>query len=880
MYNSTWIAAFTTTCLLCCVFIFLQPKSSRNFQNPESSGPESPAGRMAWELARFADPASGRIPHLAVWNVYRQLIADGKIPELPFHSEAINRTGEWQLVNDFFSSIAITKICYDPQQLQTYYFCTGEGWYNADAAVGAGVWKSTDAGNSWQQLPATDTSLFSYCQDIDVHPATSDVYVATSSSGLMRSQDGGASFKKVLHVQGSLNNSICDVEFTRHGGIFATIGIFQAGAVYYSESGDSGTWTKQTNGFPTSGIFRVELATAPSNDSVAYAIACNNTNYGINGFYKTIDKGNTWFSIPDPGGDLQFAKKQAWYDMVIEVDPNNEQVVVAGGLHLWRSIDGGNTWTQLAHGNPDSTDLQYVHVDQHAIVFRNSDTVYFGNDGGVWKSGNFTNEITSIQERNLGYRVTQYYACDIHPEAGNLTIVGGTQDNGSNQLQYTGISPYMALSWYDGGYCAVNYLNPLIIYTTKNSNGIFRHTAAGYGIPDTITNPYLTDNEVQFINPIALDPNDPELLYMASSSKGLWRLKNASVAMDSLWERASKPVGAITAIGISKSKPGLVFIGKASGGNIYRIERADTTTSTHAWTDCDPSNQLPSGSTFNPVYCSHVFVDPLDENHVFAVFSNYGIKNIWESKNATAPSASWTAHDGDLPNLPVHWIMPHPQQVGVCYIATELGVFYTESLQGDATEWLPINEGLANVRVNMLTYRPSDHTMVAATHGRGIFTGTVPIQGPDFAISWNERGPLDVGGRTRAIMIDPNDGSGQTIWAASVAGGLWKNTGIDALQSVGISQTSSKKPIWQVFPNPVTGDEVNIEFTLPQRETVSLFITDASGIRITTLLNGSQFQAGKHSTRWSPSGQFSNGVYYLVLKTQKQIMLEKLLLIR
>ncbi|MBX7110221.1 MAG: hypothetical protein K1X61_16335 [Chitinophagales bacterium] len=871
--------SFLTAAGLLITAIMLFPQKRMDHEN-DWEGEESPLIRMQWEQNRYADPATGTIPSHAVWNAYKQLVAMGKIASPVFSSQATTRGTGWELVNDFFSSIAITKITYDPQHPQTFYFCTGEGWYNADAAVGAGVWKSNDAGATWYQLPATDTILFSYCQDIDVHPLTADVYVATSSSGLMRSQDGGATFRQVLHVQGSQNNSICDVEFTAAGGIFATTGIFQSGAIYYSETGDSGTWVKQTNGFPTSGIFRVELATAPSNDSVAYAVACNSSNYGIAGFYKTIDKGDNWFALPDPGGDLTFAKKQAWYDLVLAVDPNDENTIVAGGWQQWRSKDGGNTWFQLAHGNPDSTAYQYMHVDQHAIVFRNSDTIYFGNDGGVWKSGNFQDDYPDIYERNLGYRVTQYYAGDIHPNAGNLTIVGGTQDNGSNQLQYVGVSPHKTLSGYDGGFCAINYEHPEIIYTTKNSNGIFRTTTGGYSIPDTITNAYLTDADVQFINPIALDPNDPELLYMASTNKGLWRLKNASVAGDSSWERASKSIGAITAIGISKSQAGTVFIGKASGGNIYRIEHADTTTANHAWIDCDPQNLLPSGSIFNPVYCSCIYVDPIDVNHVFAIFSNYGINNIWETKNATAPQVQWTAHDGDLPNLPVNWIFPHPLHPEVCYIATELGVFYTNNLSGANTSWTPMNTGLANVRVNMLFYRASDHVLVAATHGRGMFAGTVPMDGQDFAISWNERGPLDVGGRTRAIMIDPNDPSGQTIWAGSVAGGLWKNSGIDAMQSVGTGHPFVSRQTLHFFPNPVSANGATIQFTFPVTAPAAIYITDQAGNRIQTLMDEKNMAAGMHTIHWNPSAEITDGIYFLCMKSGENFSVQKLAFFR
>lgn len=855
---------------------FLLFPVEKNAERESPAGPESPISRMEWEHARYADPATGKIPPHAIWDAYRQLIADGKIPPHIFASQATERTEQWQPVNDFFSSLSISKITYDPQHPHTFYFCTGEGWYNADAAVGAGVWRSTDAGNTWSQLPATDNSSFDYCQDIDVHPLTGDIYVATASSGLMRSIDSGATFKRVLNVPGSLNNSICDVEFTKNGGIFATTGIFQSGYVYYSDSGDSGTWTKQTIGFPT-GIYRVELATAPSNDSVAYAVACKTIDYSTKGFYKTTDKGNTWFSIPDPGGDLLFAKQQAWYDLVLAVDPNDENTVVAGGWEQWRSKDGGNTWLRLGHGSPDSAAYQYLHVDEHAILFRNSDTIYFGNDGGIWKSGDFTADYPSIYERNYGYRVTQYYAGDMHPTAGNVEIIGGTQDNGSNKMIYSGISPQQNLSWADGGFCAINYQNPNIMYTTKNSNGIYRFINGGFGTPDSITNPYLTDDDVQFINPIVLDPTNPEILYMSSTTKGLWRLTNASTAPDSSWTQASKNGGGITALAVSKSQPHTLFMGKSSGGNIFRIEHADTTTATHAWTDCDPGNQLPSGGFNSPVSCSSIVVDPNDVNHVFVTYSNYGIKNIWESKNATTVAPTWTSHDGDLPNMPVNWIFPHPTNPDVCYIGTELGVFYTAKLNGDGTVWLPTNQGLANVRVSMLTYREADHTLLAVTHGRGMFTGTVPMNGPDYSIAWTERGPLDVGGRTRALMIDPNDPSGQTIWAGSVAGGLWKTTAIDAMPPVGIGDVPAADFHLNIFPNPATEAGTAIQFYIAKAGVTSIFIVDNSGKKIADLWNNQLAEMGSYKLKWIPSPSIVNGIYYLYfisngMKTAKKMV--------
>lgn len=808
---------------------------------------------------KLADPVSHQYPVQASWSAIQQLENEHRIPVTDFEDQT-NRSANWQPVNDFFATLSVTKLTYDPNNTQTFYFCTGEGWYNADATPGAGVWKSTDGGATWNQLLSTaGNTVFNYCQDIDVHPTTSDVYVSTRQ-GLMRSQDGGSSFKKVLGVgYGAQRNTICDVEFTATGGVFATIGIFETlGGIYYSPSGDSGTWTKQTTGFPITGINRIELATAPSNENVAYAIPQDAGTYGIQGVYKTTDKGQHWVSLPTPGGDLNMAKKQAWYDLVLAVDPNDENTVIAGGWTFWKSTDGGQNWLRLNHGKYDSLAYQYVHVDEHAILFQNSDTVLFGNDGGIWRANHFTDSLPIIKERDYSYRVTQFYACDIDPTAGSNIIIGGAQDNGSHMMPWQGISNYSRLSWADGGYCAINYNNPNIIYTSKNSNGIYRRTQGNGGVIDTITNPYLTDNDVEFINPFAMDPNDPDMLYMCSHYKGLWRLKNASTAVDSDWTQACINGGLFTCIGISKSQPNTVFVGRSGGGNIYRIENADTTTATHPVIDCDPANIMNNG------YCNNIYVDPNDVNHVFVCFTNYNIKNIYESKNATAPSPVWTALDGDLPNVPVHWICPHPTDSNVVYIATEIGVFYTDSLNGDSTHWVIANNGLPNIRCTMLKFRNSDNKLLVSTYGRGMFWADVPVTGSNHNLVWEERGPIDVGGRTRAIMIDPNDPTHQTVWVGSVSGGLWKVTNIDGLQPASVPQITQTDS-WTVYPNPVSDGGIHVSLNLKNISAVTLTLYDLNGHLISTILENQKIETGKSSYFWVPGNTLSNGIYFLVI---------------
>jgi hypothetical protein len=197
---------------LALVLLILLNRNAEKSNEHEISGEENPITRLQWEHDRLADPATGEIPAMALWNAYLDLVSKGKISSPPFYSQANTRDAEWQQVNDFFASLAITKITYDPNNPQTFYFCTGEGWYNADASVGAGVFKSTDGGNSWNQLSSTGIG-FNYCYDVDVHPTTSDVYVGTIN-GLMRSIDEGLTWHKVLYPPGNVNHAVVDVEST------------------------------------------------------------------------------------------------------------------------------------------------------------------------------------------------------------------------------------------------------------------------------------------------------------------------------------------------------------------------------------------------------------------------------------------------------------------------------------------------------------------------------------------------------------------------------------------------------------------------------------------------------------------------------------------
>ncbi len=851
--------SFALSLLLSACSTEQQEAQRAEFPRPESA-PGSP-DFMVWDAARRVDPSTGTVPSERLWEAVEALRArENWTPMKRSSGSALAYT--WQPVDDHLANLAVTAIVADPSQPQVLYFCTGEGWFNADAVRGAGIWKSTDAGQSWERLLATVGSEFWYCQDMLIHPLSGDLYVATRTAGIQRSQDGGNTWEQVLGAgNGSLRNSVCDLEVTADGALFAGIGIFETDGLYYSPSGDAGTWNRQSNGFPTTGIWRVEVATAPSNPLVAYAVPLA-TDYLIEGFYRTTDGGASWQEVENPGGDRRFAAQQGWYDLIVAVDPNDENTVVAGGLNLWRSRDGGDTWQRISSGRPDSLLTRYVHVDQHGIFFVNSDTVYFTNDGGIYRCDNFRSETPVIYPRNLGYNTVQYYAGDLAPDSADTRLLGGTQDNGSQVSLGDGAGPFKMVSGADGSFCRFDHSDASTFYTSKQYQPIYRFRQGGFERPDTLTNPLVSEFNLRFINPIEMDPNDPQLLYQASS-RGLMRLDSAATARSEDWEQASRIAGEISAIGISTEPPNIVFLGRSSpNAELLRLREAHLTSSDDQAEPTDPNQEIPDAGLFGALTVTSIAVNPADANHVLITYGNYGVNSVWESRNALAEAPSWTSAEGNLPDVPVNWIMLHPGNDQVAYLATDMGVFYTDTLQGSATRW-QYDSGFPTVRTDMLRYRASDYRVMAATHGRGFYTATLDPQGRSNRLNWTERGPSNIGGRTRALLVDPNDPSGESVWAGSVSGGLWLTRGISA---VGVEPAPAQPVVsLEAFPNPFGGSvEFRLESTRPGSGVLEIF--DLSGQRIAVPASGS-WPAGPHSLRWQPPADLNPGVYLAVFRS-------------
>jgi PKD repeat protein len=607
----------------------------------------------------------------------------------------------WIPNNDLLDNIAITDIAQDPINKNIMYFSTGEGYGNADRIRGIGIFKSIDSGNTWTVLPAS--SGFTSCHKLIV-TTTGTILVSTFIDGVHRSSDGGTTFTKVLGsglgITGALSNNSYDVEQAANGDIYASL----SGSLHKSTN-DGITFNSALSLGVSSD--RIEIAVAPSNANVVYLAIENGSQ--VNDILSTANAGTTWTAkaLPvdaDGGISPDFTRGQAWYDLSIGVDPNNDQVLFIGGIDIFKSTNGATSWSQISHWY-GGFGFQDVHADQHDVFFSpgSSSKAFFTNDGGIYYTDNATSTMPTLIAKEEGYNTTQFYACAIHPTANTNYFLAGSQDNGTHSLSSDLLSNSVEVTGGDGAYCHIDQDQPQYQFTSYVYNNYFRSTNGGASF-----NSVNHGDNGQFINPTDYDDVNNRL-YAARNGGEYLRWDNPQTGNTFVIKTIAAFGGSqVSAVTVSPNTANRVYFG-LENGDIIQVDNANAVTPTAT----SISTGLPSN-----LYLKCIEIETGNENHILITYSNYGVSNIWETTNG---GTSWTDLDGNLPDMPVRWILLNPSNGDQALIATELGVWSTDNLDGAATIWGASNTGLANTRVDMLQTRVSDKLVIAATHGRGLF---------------------------------------------------------------------------------------------------------------------------------------------------------------
>lgn len=712
---------------------------------PRNAGLEP--GAPAW---RWIGPGNvgGRIRALLIHPTQTNTMWAGSVSGGIWRTD--NGGQSWFPVDDFMANLAVTSLIMDPGNSNTLYAATGEGFYasissidgtnNAAALRGAGVFRSTDGGVTWTQLPSTANATFDYVNRVAISPTNSQHLLAATNSGLFQTTDGGNSWT----FRGG--TPAYDVDYHPTDGNRAICGQSNGVANWTSNN-----WTTQFNslGISSSNGGRIEVAYAPSNPSIVYISRDGNPLQNVSQLARSADGGAN-FVIQNQG--VNYLSGQGWYNNGLWVHPTNANTIIVGGIDLWRSTDAGVNLTRISDWSRVPNPGDSAHADHHVITAHpNFDgstnrTVYFGNDGGVYSTSNVDTVALSSGWTDLNNRlgVTQFYGAAAHPTSG--TVVGGTQDVGT--LRFGGSTETWSTAFGgDGGFCASDPTDQNYYYGEYISGRIVRSTDGGAtacyihaprgcvsgngnlagcpvgswcGCPSggscfAGTNA-LTDavnGNSSFITPFVLDPNNPNTMIVGAAS--LWRSTDVKAAQPNWFSIRGSLASFHSAVAIAPGNSDIIWVGHshigANGGDVYRTSNG--TAATPSWTRVDTNpTALPNR------WVSSIAIHPTDSNRVYVTFMGYNSNNVWRTLNN---GANWTQITGSgataLPAAPVSSIAVHPTNTGWLYVGTDVGVFASTD---DGATWSTTNDGPANVTVDLLFFRDS-RTLIAATHGRGIF---------------------------------------------------------------------------------------------------------------------------------------------------------------
>jgi len=554
---------------------------------------------------------------------------------------------------------------------------------------------------------------------------TPSVILGSNDMGIYKSIDG-SSFSKLSFptaADGSRyepNNIKIAADNSLYVSTNSGIGISGGGgAILHSTDGSTFT-LKHTI---TDGL-RTEIALSPTNANIIYVLAQLSGGAPV-GMYKTTDNFATVSSLPLPN-DVDsgipandFTRGQAGYDLLLKIDPNNENVLYVGGIDLFKSPNGGTIWSQISKWSNNnslaSLNVSLVHADQHGLAFSSSSRMVFGTDGGVY----FSNDSgTSIGERNSGYNTAQFYTVGVAPTAAfsGDYFIAGAQDNGTQLFSNANTSGTSSTSKAAGGDGAYSFFDEdgtdkyyISNYVYNGSIKLFDYNS---GSSRTINSESASNGG--FINQEELDSN-LNILYSNYSSGSNYIIKRyanllfGTVSKTNLTNNLMDAEPSAMKVSPYTTNETTLLVG-LKNGKVLKVNKANLFSFAMVWTEITGSNFVGTVSDIE---------FGTSEDEIFVTMHNYGVKSIWYSNNG---GTTWQDKEGDFPDIPVKTILQNPLRTEEVIIGTDLGVWKTNNFTDASPNWVQSYNGMSNVKVTDLDVR-DDNMVFAATYGRGVFSG-------------------------------------------------------------------------------------------------------------------------------------------------------------
>jgi photosystem II stability/assembly factor-like uncharacterized protein len=623
-------------------------------------------------------------------------------------------TGEtWLPIFDDMSVLTIGDIAVDPVNPDIIYVGTGEANGGHNNLPGSGVFKSTNAGDTWTHLGLDSTTsigriVINYNKPQELYLAAVGSYFSPNPQrGIYKSTDGGTTWKKSLFVSDSTGAIDIVMHPTNPKWLMAamwervrrpnssqlygpTSGIYRS-----TDGGESWELLGPEKGLPNSAtrnVGRIGLAISQSDPEILFALYNDGANYL--GLFRTSDGGDTWTNA-DPDNEIKAGTSNfSWYFGQVRVHPSDPEVVYAMDVMFMKSTNSGSSW---------SHDWG-THVDHHALAFHPEDPDYMlvGNDGGI----NISYDMGDSWSETSYLPITQFYEIGLdfqNPER----LYGGTQDNNTVRTQTGELDDWEYLLGGDGFYVIVDPVDPQIIYAEYQFGALHKSINGGYNW-QSIRSGINTSEPTNWSTPVIMCPFNNKVLYYGTNK--IYRTTNAGSSWTAISPVLTKNIsgarlGTVTTIAVSPLDQNVIYAG---------------TDDARAWVTFDYGINWKEITAGLPErWITRIVPDNHNINEVYITFS--GLKwrdpqpHIFKSSNN---GEKWVNISGNLPDAPVNAFAVDLNYPGRIYAGLDVGAFVSYN---DGDSWEVLGEGLPVVSVYDMKIHPAANYLAVGTHGRSMY---------------------------------------------------------------------------------------------------------------------------------------------------------------
>lgn len=660
---------------------------------------EKSGGLMSINPWRLIGPSNvgGRVNAIAIHPTDGQTLWAGAASGGVWKST--NRGSSWTPIMDYENAIWVGALAVDPSNPNILYVGTGDPHpSNGDSYPGAGVMKTTDGGTTWRPVGLTNVGAIS---GLAIDPRNTNIIIAggtDNNSGIYRSTDAGTTWVRIN------DQSVSNLVMNPQNPDQLWIGTWADGIL---RSNDLGlTWQPVNSGIvsPNLTTQRTSVSVCAGTPSVLYVLAHEKIGTTLTApdaarMYKSTNSGDSWQMVYDSrttGNDFlgNSVQSQGWYNNVIMVKPDDPNTVIAGGVTMVRTSNGGANWSRVGSN---------VHADHHAFAAdpTNPNVVYNGNDGGIYRSqdgGASYNEISN------SLAITQFYALAVDQSAPDMNY-GGTQDNGTFAITSTG---HQSIAGGDGFWVVVDHSDPNIIYGEYPHGDIWkldRRTPPARDASNGLT------GSGQWSTPIIMDPVDASTLYT-----GRERVFKTVDGAANWYEVSPSANGQFSSLAISRKNNRIVYAGTNRGSVLVSRDAGEN------WVDYTfTASGLPNR------YIADFAPANANEAVCYVALGGFFSGHVFKS---TDYGATWKDISSNLPDVPVNALAVHPDDDDVLFAGSDLGVFVT--IDGGAT-WAPYMNGLPRTEVLDMEIHRERRELRIATYGRSMWA--VDLERPTIAQS-------------------------------------------------------------------------------------------------------------------------------------------------